>query len=59
MRDYHLLSAVTGDLLCRSGAHEQAREQFLRAAARTRNGVERTTMQNRASDCATHTTTSL
>jgi RNA polymerase sigma-70 factor, ECF subfamily len=58
MRDYHLLSAVTGDLLCRSGAHEQAREQFLRAAARTRNGVERTTMQNRASDCATHTTTS-
>jgi predicted RNA polymerase sigma factor len=27
MRDYHLLFAVAGDLLCRSGAHEQAREK--------------------------------
>ena len=35
MRDYHLLSAVAGDLLCRAGAHEQAREHFLRAAALT------------------------
>jgi predicted RNA polymerase sigma factor len=52
MRDYHLLSAVTGDLLCRSGAHEQAREHFLRAATMTRNTVERTTMQNRAALCA-------
>ena len=52
MRDYHLLSAVTGDLLCRSGAHEQAREHFLRAATMTRNNVERTTMQNRAAQCA-------
>jgi RNA polymerase sigma factor (sigma-70 family) len=58
MRDYHLLSAVTGDLLCRSGEHERAREHFLRAAAQTRNGVERTTMQNRAADCATHHPTS-
>ena len=53
MRDYYLLSAVAGDLLCRSGAHDQAREHFLRAAARTRNGVERTTMQGRAEQCAT------
>jgi RNA polymerase sigma-70 factor, ECF subfamily len=53
MRNYHLLSAVTGDLLCRSGAHEQAREHFLRAATITRNSVERTTMQNRAAQCAT------
>jgi predicted RNA polymerase sigma factor len=52
MRDYHLLYAVTGDLLCRSGAHEQAREHFLRAASMTRNNVERTTMQNRAAQCA-------
>ncbi len=58
MRDYHLLSAVTGDLLCRSGEHERAREHFLRAAAQTRNGVERTTMQNRAADCAAHHPTS-
>ncbi len=52
MRDYHLLPAVAGDLLCRSGAHERAREHFLRAAAMTRNGAERTTMQRRAADCA-------
>ena len=52
MRDYHLLYAVTGDLLCRSGVHEQAREHFLRAASMTRNNVERTTMQNRAAQCA-------
>ncbi|MFB9319716.1 RNA polymerase sigma factor [Cryptosporangium minutisporangium] len=52
MREYHLLYAVTGDLLCRSGAHEEAREHFLRAAAMTRNTPERTTMQGRAADCA-------
>jgi len=52
MRDYHLLSAVAGDLLCRSGAHEQARQHFLRAAELTQNGVERTTMQSRAAQCA-------
>jgi RNA polymerase sigma-70 factor, ECF subfamily len=53
MRDYHLLPAVAGDLLCRSGAHEQAREHFLRAAALTRNSVERRTMHGRAAQCAT------
>jgi predicted RNA polymerase sigma factor len=58
MGDYHLLSGVAGDLLCRSGAHERAREQFLRAAALTRNGVERATMQGRAAACATHQATS-
>src|SRR5215510_1112046 len=52
MRDYHHLSAVAGDLLCRAGQHEQAREHFLRAAAMTQNGVERTTMQARAAQCA-------
>jgi RNA polymerase sigma-70 factor, ECF subfamily len=52
MADYHLLSAVAGDLLCRSGDHAQAREHFLRAALMTRNDVERRTMQNRAARCA-------
>ena len=52
MRDYHLLPAVAGDLLCRSGEHDQAREHFLRAAAMTQNEVERTTMQRRAAACA-------
>jgi RNA polymerase sigma factor (sigma-70 family) len=58
MRDYHLLPAVAGDLLCRTGAHERAREHFLRAAAITANGVERATMQRRAAQCATRHTTS-
>jgi predicted RNA polymerase sigma factor len=52
MRDYHLLPAVAGDLMCRSGEHDQAREHFLRAAAMTHNEVERTTMQRRAAACA-------
>jgi RNA polymerase sigma factor (sigma-70 family) len=52
MRDYHLLPAVAGDLLCRSGEHDQAREHFLRAAGMTQNEVERTTMQRRAAACA-------
>ncbi len=52
MRNYHLLPAVAGDLLCRSGEHERAREHFLRAAAITRNSVERATMQDRAARCA-------
>lgn len=52
MGDYHLLSAVTGDLLCRSGEHASAREHFLRAAGQTQNAVERSTMQRRAADCA-------
>ena len=52
MRTYHLLYAVAGDLLCRNGAHERARDHFLHAAALTRNSVERTTMQNRAAQCA-------
>ena len=52
MRNYHLLYAVAGDLLCRNGAHEQARGHFLHAAALTQNSAERTTMQRRASQCA-------
>ncbi len=41
MRGYHLLPAVAGDLYCRLGEHDRAREHFLRAAALTRNGSER------------------
>jgi RNA polymerase sigma-70 factor (ECF subfamily) len=52
MQDYHLLHGVTGDLLCRSGDHDAAREHFLRAAAKTRNDAERATMQDRAAQCA-------
>ena len=52
MDRYHLLPAVAGDLLCRAGDHEQARERFLQAAAMTGNAAERATMQRRASACA-------
>jgi RNA polymerase sigma-70 factor, ECF subfamily len=52
MRDYHLLPAVAGDLLCGAGDHERARKHFLRAAALTQNGAERATMQRRAAECA-------
>jgi len=52
MRRYHLLPAVAGDLLCRSGRHEEARQQFLEAAALTKNSRERSIMQERAAECA-------
>jgi RNA polymerase sigma-70 factor (ECF subfamily) len=52
MQAYHLLPAVAGDLYCRSGSHQRARELFLRAAQMTGNGAERTTMQQRAATCA-------
>ena len=42
----------TTDLLCRAGRHEEARRQFLEAAALTKNGRERSTMQARAAECA-------
>jgi RNA polymerase sigma factor (sigma-70 family) len=58
MRDYHLLPAVVGDLWCLAGAHELAREHFLRAASMTQNHAERTTMQRRATECATEHATS-
>jgi RNA polymerase sigma factor (sigma-70 family) len=52
MRDYHLLQAVAGDLTCSAGNHDEARQYFLRAAALTRNSQERTTMLERAAQCA-------
>jgi predicted RNA polymerase sigma factor len=54
MSEYHLLPAVTGDLACSAGNHDHARHYFLRAAALTRNGQERTTMLERAAQCAAH-----
>jgi RNA polymerase sigma-70 factor, ECF subfamily len=52
MRRYHLLPAVAGDLLCRTGEHGRAREHFLQAASLTSNTRERTTMQRLAAECA-------
>jgi RNA polymerase sigma-70 factor (ECF subfamily) len=52
LRQYHLLPAVAGDLLCHTGEHGRARKHFLQAASLTSNIRERTTMQRRAAECA-------
>jgi predicted RNA polymerase sigma factor len=44
----HLLPAVRGDLLSKLGRVGEARDEFERAAALTRNGSERTVLLERA-----------
>jgi RNA polymerase sigma factor (sigma-70 family) len=48
LRNYHLLPAVRGDLLEKLGRFDEARAEFERAAALTRNGLERELMKKRA-----------
>jgi RNA polymerase sigma factor (sigma-70 family) len=48
LRDYHLLPSVRGDLLERLGRPGEARTEFARAAALTRNAPERSTLLARA-----------
>jgi RNA polymerase sigma factor (sigma-70 family) len=48
LRDYHLLPAVRGDLLARLGRTAEARTEFERAAALTRNERERDALLRRA-----------
>jgi predicted RNA polymerase sigma factor len=45
---YHLLPTVRGDLLARLGRHDEARGEFERAAALTRNARERDLLVRRA-----------
>ncbi|PXY22503.1 RNA polymerase subunit sigma-24 [Prauserella muralis] len=45
---YHLLPTVRGDFLVRLGRHAEAREEFERAAALTRNERERSLLLERA-----------
>jgi RNA polymerase sigma factor (sigma-70 family) len=52
LRGYHLLPSVRGDLLAKLGRHEEARAEFERAAALTRNARERTVLLDRAAGCA-------
>jgi len=47
LRDYHLLPSVRGDLLARLGRTEEAREEFERAIALTRNEPERELLRAR------------
>ena len=48
LRNYHLLPAVRGDLLARLGRGAEAKAEFERAAAMTRNLRERTLLLERA-----------
>ncbi|GIH74441.1 RNA polymerase sigma factor [Planobispora longispora] len=52
LKDYHLLPSVRGDLLARLGRLEEARAEFERAAALTRNAPERAALLSRAAACA-------
>ncbi|WP_309142608.1 RNA polymerase sigma factor [Streptomyces javensis] len=49
LKDYHLLPSVRGDLLERLGRHAEARAEFARAAALTRNARERALLLKRSS----------
>lgn len=48
MRFYHLLPSVRGDLLMKLGRRQEAREEFLRAAAMTKNEREKRLLTERA-----------
>jgi predicted RNA polymerase sigma factor len=51
MQNYHLLPSVRGDFLAKLGRPAEARAEFERAAALTRNERERTLLRNRAAAC--------
>ena len=52
LRGYHLLPSVRGDLLDKLGRREEARAEFERAAAMTKNGRERAMLLDRAGGVA-------
>jgi RNA polymerase sigma factor (sigma-70 family) len=51
LADYHLLPSVRGDLLVKLGRSAEARGEFERAAALTRNARERALLLERAEAC--------
>jgi predicted RNA polymerase sigma factor len=51
LQGYHLLPTVRGDLLFKLGRHGEARREFERAAALTRNTRERALLLVRARAC--------
>ncbi|HEX8149395.1 MAG TPA: RNA polymerase sigma factor [Pyrinomonadaceae bacterium] len=53
LKSYHLLPSVRGDLLFKLDRREEARAEFERAAALTRNARERELLLARAGACAT------
>ena len=52
LESYHLLPSVRGDLLAKLGRSDEARAEFERAAALTRNARERTLLLSRAAACS-------
>jgi RNA polymerase sigma factor (sigma-70 family) len=52
LKNYHLLPGIRGDLLMKLGRREEARVEFERAAALTRNARERALLMGRAAACA-------
>ncbi len=52
LEGYHLLPSVRGDLLRKLGRIEEARVEFDRAAAMTRNAREKALLLKRAKECA-------
>jgi RNA polymerase sigma-70 factor (ECF subfamily) len=55
LANYHLLPSVRGDLLKKLGRLAEARAEFERAAALTRNARERDLLLGRAKECSTGT----
>jgi RNA polymerase sigma factor (sigma-70 family) len=53
LKAYHLLPSVRGDLLQKLGRLDEARAEFARAAALTRNARERQLLLDRAEACKT------
>ncbi|MGW0804525.1 RNA polymerase sigma factor [Nonomuraea sp. NPDC002799] len=51
LKEYHLLPSVRGDLLFKLGRRAEARAEFERAAALTRNARERALLRERAAAC--------
>ena len=51
LQNYHLLPSIRGDLLVKIGRVDEARKEFERAAALTRNARERTLLLDRAAAC--------
>ncbi len=51
LKSYHLLPSVRGDLLSRLGRFDEARQEFERAAALTKNARERDLLLDRATAC--------
>jgi RNA polymerase sigma-70 factor, ECF subfamily len=56
LEGYHLLPSVRGDLLAKLGRFDQARPEFERAAALTRNARVREILLARAAECAREVT---